>query len=817
MEHWIDEEMPWRLGQSRPPRRRPLVGIALAVVAGTATGLCVPVPAPWLWGAGAALVLPLFVWVRRPGSVGPLLAALFLLVAAQARMSVAGRSASSLSAVLGRPTEYVQFVAVAQEDAALRQAQVGQPPGAVFLAQVEGLDRDGNWQRVHDGIRVVLRGARKSGRWPRYGERWRLRGMVRPGVVRREGLFALPQNQAIVDSDRAFFLDAGQGNPVVAWCMERRRVCREILARGLEDFPDQRGVIQSLLMGYREDLPKPLRKDFAATGTVHIFAISGAHVAMVTVLISGLLRALRQPMTRWFPILAPLLVLYTVTTGAATSAIRSCVMAVLMLAASFLRRRPDSISALAAAAVAILVAAPAQLGDLGFLLSFTAVAGLLAIPPVMNAWAQAWFRHDEWQLPGEEVPRNRRLRAAGLHAAQYVGVTVGAWIATTPLTAYFFNLFSPVALAMNLLVIPSAFVIMLAGFMSLISAPLGAGQLSLVFNQAACAVASFLTWCIDRAAAAPGGHWFVPTPPGAGILAAYAILLATTVMARRVRGALPAGLALFVALTAAWSLAETRRCRVAVLDVGEGSAVLVKAGREMTLVDTGSEYRAEETLRLLRREGVNRLGAMVLTHADAQHVGATSRLLAQIPVAELWVPAVLWPSPTVKEILDLAAGQGIPVRRLRAGDGGDWPGNMVWEVLWPPNPLEPGCADDAALVLHVARFGVALLLAGDAGQDAERAMRQTAPSVAASILVAGRHGDAAATSAEWLAAVRPNDVLISAGPHADSRHPDEEVLARLAQRGIRVWRTDRDGTLGVDLANAPPRWPARGYSIRAVP
>lgn len=794
-----------------------MAGIALAVVAGTATGLCAPIPAPWLWGAGAALVLPLFVWVRRPWSVGPLMAALYLLVAAQARMSVGGRSASSLSAVLDRPMEYVQFVAVAREDASPRQAQAGQPAGTVFMAQVEGLDRDGKWQRVDDRIRVVLRGERKSGRWPRYGERWRLRGLVRPGVVRREGLFALPQNQAIVDSDRAFLLDAGHGNPVVAWCMERRRICREILARGLEDFPDQRGVVQSLLMGYREDLPKPLRKDFAATGTVHIFAISGAHVAMVTVLIAGLLRALRQPMTRWFPILAPLLVLYTITTGAATSAIRSCVMAVLILAASFLRRRPDSVSALAAAAVAILVAAPAQLGDLGFLLSFTAVAGLLAIPPVMNGWAQAWFRPDEWQLPGEEVPRNRRLRAAGLHAAQYVGVTAGAWIATSPLTAYFFNLFSPVALAMNLLVIPSAFVIMLAGFMSLISAPLGSGQLSPVFNQAACAVASFLTWCIDRAAAAPGGHWFVPTPPGGGILAGYAILLAASVMARRVRGALPAGLGMLIALTAAWSIAETRRCRVSVLDVGEGSAVLVKAARERMLVDTGPEYRAEETLRLLRREGVNRLAAVVLTHADAQHMGAASRLMEQIPVAELWLPAVLWPSPKLKETLDLAAGKGIPIRRLRAGEGGDWPGGMVWEVLWPPNPLEMGCADDAALALRVARFGVAILLAGDAGQDAERAMRQTTSSVAAAILVAGRHGDASATSAEWLAAVRPHAVVISAGPHADSRHPDEEVLARLARRGIRVWRTDRDGTLRVHLADAPARWPARGYSVRAIP
>ncbi len=119
--------------------------------------------------------------------------------------------------------------------------------------------------------------------------------MVRPAVPRRAGLFTLPENQAVVDSDRAFFLDGGRGNPLKAWCMKRRRICREILGRGLDDFPEQRGLLQALLLGYREELPAALRRDFAATGTVHIFAISGAHVGMVTLLFAGLLRALGVP------------------------------------------------------------------------------------------------------------------------------------------------------------------------------------------------------------------------------------------------------------------------------------------------------------------------------------------------------------------------------------------------------------------------------------------------------------------------------------------------------------------------------------------
>ena len=816
MESWIEEECPEPEARRRPPRRRALVGVALAVVGGTVAGLCCPISPAWFLGAGALLLLPLFVWVRWAWSTGPLLAAALLLVAAHARLATGGRPALSLPAQMARSMEYVQFVAVALEDASPRPARPGRAPDAVFPARVEGLDRAGEWRRVDDRIRVVLEGAAPDSRLPRYGERWRLRGLVRPAVARRSGLFRLPQNQAVVDADRAYFMEAGQGHPLMAWCMERRRACREILGRGLEDYPDLRGLVQSLMMGYREDLPAALRKDFAATGTVHIFAISGSHVAMVTVLIAGLLRALGIPLTRWFPILAPLLVVYTLTTGAATSAVRSCVMAVLMLAAPFLKRRPDAVSTLAAAALAILLAAPAQLGDLGFLLSFTAVAGLLAIPPVLDAQTARLFRRDAWRLPGDASKLRERLRRWAAAGLRYLNVTVGAWIATTPLTAYFFNLFSPVALAMNLLVIPAAFVILLAGAMSLVCAPLG-GPWTEIFNHAACAVAGFLSGCIERAAALPGGHGFVRTPPGAGVLVVYLLLAAATIMARRVRGALAAGLALVLALALGWSWQEAGRCRVSVLDAGEGQAVLVKAGRDRVLVDAGPAFRGEETLRQLRREGVNRLAALVLSHPDAQHTGAARQLLREVPVREVWLPAVQWPSPEWKALRQEAAARGIPVRTRAAGDQGDWPGRMAWEVLWPPPELGIHRADDAALVLRVARFGAAVLLSGDAGGETEAALQETGRPPAAAVLVAGRHGDASATSAAWLEAVRPQAVLISAGPHADGRHPDDAVLARLAARKADVWRTDRDGTIHVELAGRPARWPGRGYRISAAP
>jgi hypothetical protein len=266
---------------------------------------------------------------------------------------------------------------------------------------------------------------------PRYGERWRFRGIVRPAVPRRSGLFTLPENQAVVDPDRLFFLDAGRGNPLTAWCMEQRRKCREILGRGLDDFPEERGLLQALLLGYREDLPgRPAARfrgdrhrahlrdlgracghgDAAAGG--HPARLGRARDALVPVadaLAGGLYDHHRRGHQR-----DPRLRDGVVDAGGAV-----------------LKRKPDTISALAVAAIAILLVAPAQLGDLGFLLSFTAVAGLLAIQPVIDA-GRAAVPARRLAVAGEERPGGRAAARNGAVGGALRFVSVSAWIGTSP-------------------------------------------------------------------------------------------------------------------------------------------------------------------------------------------------------------------------------------------------------------------------------------------------------------------------------------------------------------------------------------------------
>lgn len=816
MEWWAEQEEEELLAAHRPPRSRPLAGIAVPFMLGVAAGLTSGVPSAVAVGISLVLAGTAFaVLGRKRRSVAVLAALLFALGAAHGRLAVeARRGPGTMAARIPHRMEYVRFAAVAKEDAVRRPPRPGRTSGDVCVeAEAVAMNREGRWVRVSEPVQVVLRGMGEGEAVPLYGERWAFHGLVRPGRGRNR------MTQALVDADRAVRWDAGHGNPFVRWCMERRRACRAVLSAGLEERPEERAILQALLLGYRADLPETLRDDFRATGTIHVFAISGAHVLVMATLLQVALVVLRVPRTRWFWVAAPVLAAYTVGTGAAVSAVRACLMALSGMGAYWAKRRSDGVSSLLAAALLILAFAPAQLFDLGFILSFAAVGSLLALVPILDRPLARAFGGGgrAWALPREEPRWRRMLRWPAAKFRQNAVVSFAAWLGTGPLTAYWFNLFSPVALAMNLIVIPLVFAILACGVASLLGAWTGPAWPQLC-NGAGAALARGLAACIRWAAEVPGGHWFVRSPPAALVWGGYGMLLAGVwAHSRGRRGWFPAALAAVLGAYAAWGTLDARRCRVSVLDAGESNAVLVQAGRERVLVDTGEAFRVYNLLRKLRAQGVNRLDAVVLSHADAAHIGALPYLLDSVPVGELWIPDPVWTgSPAMREILDrAAAGEGPPVRRLSAGDGGLWAGGVAWDVLWPARGAPMACADDGSLVMRVARYGASVLLTGDVPAGAERALLGAGRAPDAAVLLASGHGDAAASPGWWLDAVGPGAVLVSCGPHAKEAHPDPELLQELDDRGIPVLRTDRDGDLHVDFAPRVPRWPRPGWRVSA--
>ncbi|HAS83186.1 MAG TPA: hypothetical protein DCS43_11080 [Verrucomicrobia bacterium] len=359
---------------------------------------------------------------------------------------------------------------------------------------------------------------------PRYGERWRVTGeLVQDKWSDRWRLQAAPYR--MVRTQRA-------GSTWDNRMQQVRRRAADILAYGVEDLTMETGVVHAFLLGYRTSLPSSSRRTFIATGTLHMFAISGMHVAILVSLLVVVAGMCRIPKTCWCFGLAPLVMLYADVTGGASSALRAGVMGCVYLLAPTLGRRSDVISALALSAILILGWQPSQCFDVGFILSFAVVAGILVLVPVLDALLLRHLQPDPL-VPPEMAGRSAWWQVLLLWTGRMMSVSVAAWLTSVPLSRYFFGQFSPIALVANLLVSPLSFLIMVTGCLSVLVGSLGALWLAGVFNAANIVFVRILVVGMEWLEKVPYGYIDNAPITMGGLVIWYAVLVLVAVYLRR--------------------------------------------------------------------------------------------------------------------------------------------------------------------------------------------------------------------------------------------------------------------------------------------
>jgi len=332
--------------------------------------------------------------------------------------------------------------------------------------------------------------------------------------------------------------------------------------------------------------------------------------------------------------------------------------------------------------------------------------------------------------------------------------------------------------------------------------------------------------------ALPFGALIVPAGWRAALPWSALLLLALWIMGRRNssrRAALRLGwvTALAAALSALPlgrldSTDEGNGLTLHFLGVGQGDAALIHtpAGRWI-LVDAGPadprhDAGREVVLPFLIRHGVSRLAAFVLSHAHLDHVGGAAAVLREVPVDLIVEPAEAVVEPHYLALLDLAAERGYRWSAGRAGDSLLIDGVSL-RILHPDTTWSRWHEDlnDDSVVLLLRRGAFEAVFAGDLGVRAESLLAGHVGRV--DLLKVGHHGSAGSSGARWLAELRPKAAVVSVGSNRYG-HPAASALARLATAGVEVWRTDRDGTVSVSVADSSMtlrgRRQARQYPLR---
>jgi competence protein ComEC len=557
-------------------------------------------------------------------------------------------------------------------------------------------------------------------------------------------------------------------------------------------------LARGFVLGQDERIDPVTLEDFRRAGLAHLLAVSGQNVALLALLAMPALAAFGLPLRARLLWVLGLIALYVPLAGAGPSILRAGIMGGLSVLAMLAGRRASRFYVLVVAALATLAVEPGIGSDVGWQLSFAAVLGILLLAAPLRDRLLAWF--------GESGP--------GRALADGAALTVAATIATAPLIAFHFEAVSTLTLAANLLALPAVAPAMWLGMLAA-----AAGQVPGAPVEALNALnAPLLAYIAQVAAWCGRPGWAYPEVRlgGTGLACAYlaiaaAVLLLTYLArvrslptsarqranARRTVAVLAAAIALALGAGAGRGGARGANApdaglRVSVLDVGQGDAILLQpAGADPVLVDTGPP--GAHLARELREAGVDRLGVVVITHDQSDHAGGLSEALAAVPVGRVVYAAAS------RRLLVEAKAAGVPARRLARG-GGLRAGRLRLAALWPPPELldSPIAAEDPnrlAIVLLARWRRFAMLLTADA--EAEATPLDPGP---VDVLKVAHHGSEDAGLDELLDRARPRLALISAGEDNPFGHPTPATLKTLAAHRVRTLRTDRDGTIALDVA-----------------
>lgn len=540
-----------------PPRRHPLAGLCLGIVLGTATGLHVPFGAAplrialpalfagwaalWLAGRRKAVFRAVAAWTI------PVLAFLLAFLRAQ------GTAARRLDAI-----EIFREIIVAGEDAVLRGRVATSPTvtplphgGARlrFDLAVSSVPFEYDDVPIPDyRVRVDWYGPesmaddRPPFRIPAPGEGWQIAGRLSE-VKTRSAVPLLVFRRSAHGRDLATRrVPELDDSPLRRSLWGIRAGAARALGLGTEDrYPTSVSLTRAMVLGYRSDIPPDVEDAFKASGTIHVFAISGLHVGLFAFALGGLLGKLGVPLRFRRVIIAPILILYVILTGARPSAIRACIMTLVAGGAILFGRREDYITALWVAAAGILLAQPMQFLDLGFHFSFVCMAGLIVLTPVLSELLRPVAQPLRPAFRGIlEIPppaagggrfrrwlRGRirwgRLRIRALLVQSPV-VSLATWLVTVPLTAYCFGRLSPVAILCNIAVIPLAEATVFIALVSLAFAPF-LPLVSVLANHLNALSTGLMAELSTRAASLPCAVWETDPWAPAGVCAWYVALV----------------------------------------------------------------------------------------------------------------------------------------------------------------------------------------------------------------------------------------------------------------------------------------------------
>jgi ComEC/Rec2-related protein len=544
------------------------------------------------------------------------------------------------------------------------------------------------------------------------------------------------------------------------------------------------------------------------SGTLHIFAISGMHIALIAGILINLLRVLRVPRSASGVLVIPLIWFYTLATGWQASAIRSTVMMTVIIVGWALKRPSNLINSLAAAGIIILIWDPTQLFQASFQLSFFVVLGLALIVPPLEKIRERLLRPDPLLPPELRPAWQQRLDTPVRLLSTSLATSLAAWLGSMPLIAFYFNMITPGSLLANLVIVPLSSLGLMSSLGSLVCGD-WFPFLTELFNHSSWLWMLLMIRSSEWFAALPGAYFYVRQPCPADFIIYYLLLaLALSgvllVPRRRVYAAVFAGVLLAIWGAHLWHGAL--RFTITILPVAGGVTFIDSPGQsDDLLIDCSDARTAMSTVKpFLKSQGVNRVQRLLLTHGDVRHLGGVESIREHFGVNELVTSSIRFRSPAYRQLVSRLEDTN---QRWRQVDKEQKVGR--WTVLHPSSQDRFDQGDDSALVLYGECLGSRILLLSSLGRAGQRTLLERQSDLRADILISSLPVRGEPVSDALLSRVNPRLIILAGPDYPAAARPSTRLRERLSQQNASVIYTSDSGAVQIE-ANAT------GWRVRTV-
>ncbi len=664
----------------------------------------------------------------------------------------------------------------------------------------------------------------------RYGKNITLTGELREPQTRRNPggfdyrAYLARQNVSGIITHKGFIhIGKKSGFPPLRWIESLRIKTEQIIDdaySGLDSSPTKGNELHSklfkgILLGKRGDVPSETLEIFRNSGTFHVLAVSGLHVGLIALFCYIGLSAFRQIPTKVISLLTIFAVLiYACLVGFRPSVFRAALMAILFLFSKIIDRDADIYNLLAVAALILLIINPTQLWDVGFQLSFIAVASIVYFVPKMERGLQKLWDPNET----DDAPTFIRLKNTAVKwlILSYL-VTIAAQIGTSPLIAFHFYrayplgiIVGPFAVGLVSLIVGIGMVSVCVGFIWL---PLA--KFVAIFNHV-------LFYIFLELIGIFGQEWGIMklAPPTISIIIVYITVCLGITFWQQVykHWRIASLIGLSVVTIWVWDSGfheKGRLLEVITLDVGQGDAAIVRfPDRKTMLVDGGIqhtfydekkqrevEYDVGERIiePYLDVKGVRELDMVVLTHPDLDHGGGLGYILQNFKVKHiLGIPDIEIDSSTHERLRSIARTRNIQYSFPYRGNIDLTPTATI-ELLHPIDAASTDLTDDNknddSLVLKLTYGEVDILFTGDIESNAEYRLIESEQYLRSDILKVPHHGSRTSSSARFLDSVQPRYAIFSLGLGNRYQFPHADVVSRYKERNCVQLRTDQLGAI----------------------